>query len=106
MADKTINIIKWDSNVDGKLNDTNMEKKLECMGYRSTKYEFPPGMDFPNHTHNMTKMDAITTGKFFVSMHGQELVMEPGDIVEVPKGVVHNAHVIGSESVTFFDSTR
>ncbi|RUS90679.1 hypothetical protein EGW08_001579 [Elysia chlorotica] len=106
MANESINLIKWDTTIDGKLSDASMEEKLQRMGYHSIKYTFSPGTDFPDHTHNVTKMDAITTGKFFFSMHGQNLVMEPGDIVEVPKQVVHNAHVVGSESVTFFDSTK
>lgn len=106
MADKSINLLKWDEKADGKLNDTNMAKKLKNMGYHCIKYTFPPGTDFPDHTHNVTKMDAITCGQFFVSMHGESVVMKPGDIVEVPKQVVHNAHVVGSDSVTFFDSTK
>ncbi|GFR97291.1 nicotinic acetylcholine receptor subunit alpha 8 [Elysia marginata] len=107
MTDKPIiNLIKWDENTDGKLCDANMAKKLQIMGYHSIKYTFPPGTDFPDHAHNVTKMDAITSGQFFISMHGQNRVLQPGDIVEVPRQVVHNAHVIGSDSVTFFDSTK
>ncbi|KAK3786092.1 hypothetical protein RRG08_045479 [Elysia crispata] len=106
MAGKSIRLIKWDPSTDGKLSDGAMADKLQRMGYYSTKYTFPPGTDFPDHTHNITKMDAITSGKFFLSMHDQSLVMEPGDIVEVPKQVVHNAHVVGSDPVTFFDSSK
>ena len=106
MSEKSINLIKWNSSVDGKLNDASMAKKLQSMGFHSIKYTFPPGTDFPDHTHAMTKMDAITTGRFFISMQGQSLLLEPGDIVEVPRHVVHNAHVVGSNSVTFFDSTE
>uniref|UniRef100_A0A2C9LJ95 Cupin type-2 domain-containing protein n=1 Tax=Biomphalaria glabrata TaxID=6526 RepID=A0A2C9LJ95_BIOGL len=105
MTDK-VNLIKWDQSTDGPLTDTNMRKKLKSKGYTSTMYVFTPGTDFPNHTHSMTKLDAITSGKFLLSMHGQDVIMEPGDIVEVPKNVVHNAHVIGSEDVTFFDSVK
>uniref|UniRef100_A0A0B7A2P4 Cupin type-2 domain-containing protein n=1 Tax=Arion vulgaris TaxID=1028688 RepID=A0A0B7A2P4_9EUPU len=101
---KEINLQKWDKLNDGVLNDENMAKKLLLMGYHCTKYVFSPGTDFPDHTHNMSKMDAITSGKFLISMYGQQVIMEPGDIVEVPKNTVHNAHVVGSDNVTLFDS--
>ncbi|CAL1534851.1 unnamed protein product [Lymnaea stagnalis] len=101
-----INLMKWNKACDGPLTDENMRKKLQALGYKSTKYNFTPGTDFPDHTHNMTKMDAITKGKFMLSMRGQTITLEPGDIIEVPKHVVHNAHVVGSEDVTFFDSVQ
>ncbi|KAH9503936.1 hypothetical protein Btru_064199 [Bulinus truncatus] len=106
MMEMKINLIKWNKSTDGALNDDNMRRKLKSLGYQSTMYIFSPGTDFPDHTHSMTKLDAITSGKFFLSMHGQNVIMEPGDIIEVPKNVVHNAHVVGSEDVTFFDSVK
>ncbi|CAG5131673.1 unnamed protein product [Candidula unifasciata] len=101
-----IHLQKWDTARDGVLSDENMRKKLESMGYRCTKYVFSPGSDFPDHTHSMTKMDAITSGKFLLSLHGKQVIMEPGDIIEVPKNTLHNAHVVGSDNVTFFDSVK
>ncbi|XP_005112365.1 uncharacterized protein LOC101863317 [Aplysia californica] len=105
MSEK-VNLQKWDESSDGRLTNANMKKKLESMGYRTCRYMFSPGTDFPDHTHNITKMDAITSGRFQMGMYGQTLVMEPGDILEVPKNTVHNAKVVGSEDVTFFDSTK
>merc|ERR1711936_1083102 len=99
MSDK-INLIKWDKEKDGILTDKNMEEKLHNMGMRCCKYDFSPGTNFPDHTHSFTKMDAITTGKFQMQMYGQTLVLEPGDIIEVPKNTVHNAKVVGMEDVT------
>ena len=105
MAEK-INLIKWDNAKDGVLTDRNMEKKLQLMGMKCCRYDFSPGTIFPDHTHSFTKMDAITTGRFQMGMYGQMLILEPGDIVEVPKNTVHNAKVVGDENVTFFDSSK
>merc|ERR1712062_106088 len=103
---KMIHVEKWDKGIDGEINEHNMENKLKKQGYKFTKYTFPPGCDFPDHTHDVSKKDAITSGKFRFSMHGQTVVMEPGDMVEVPKNTVHNAGVVGNSRVTFYDSTK
>ena len=51
-------------------------------------------------------MDAITSGQMQFCMYGQTVVLNSGDMVQVPKNTVHNAKVVGNKDVTFFDSTR
>lgn len=101
-----IKVEKWDQSVDGILTVESMEKKLRKQGYHCTQYEFSPGTNFPDHTHSISKKDSIVTGRFRFSMYGETVVLQPGDMVEVPKGTVHNAQVEGNESVIFFDATR
>ena len=91
---------------DGPLNEASMRRKLKSQGYSCIKYTFPPGTDFPDHTHNVSKKDSIIAGQFRFAMKGREVILQPGDMIEVPAGVVHNASVIGSESVVFFDATK
>lgn len=105
MAQK-LDVEHWDDAIDGPLNEQNVQKKLERQGYKCTKYVFCPGTVFPDHTHGYSKKDAIATGRFRFSMHGQEVILKPGDMMEVPKGAVHNAAVVGNEDVVFFDSTK
>ncbi|CAH3187987.1 unnamed protein product, partial [Porites evermanni] len=50
--------------------------------------------------------DSIIAGQFRFAMKGREVILQPGNMIEVPAGVVHNASVIGSESVVFFDATK
>ncbi|KAH3777506.1 hypothetical protein DPMN_178953 [Dreissena polymorpha] len=91
---------------DGPLTIENMEKKLCKLGYTCTMYKFPPGTNFPDHTHSITKKDSILMGKFQFSMYGETVVMQPGDMIEVPKNTVHSAKVVGNETVTFFDASQ
>ncbi|VDI74344.1 Hypothetical predicted protein [Mytilus galloprovincialis] len=89
-----LSIEKWNSGVDGELimSSENMKKKLRLKGY-----SFDPGTYFPDHTHEVSKKDAIISGNFQFSMYGQTVLLEPGDIVEVAKQIIHNARVVGSE---------
>ncbi|PVD33013.1 hypothetical protein C0Q70_08461 [Pomacea canaliculata] len=106
MAQLKINIEKWDTAVDGELTESNMKRKLEKQGYKYIMYIFSPGTDFPDHTHSVSKKDSILTGRFQFGMYDQIVVLEPGDMVEVPKNTVHNAQVVGRENVVFFDATK
>ncbi|XP_064613109.1 uncharacterized protein LOC135476894 [Liolophura sinensis] len=102
----SIHVEKWDAAKDGVLSEESMRKKLRAQGYNCIRYEFSPGTVFPDHTHNISKKDSILTGRFKFAMYGQEVVLEPGDMVEVPAKTVHNAAVVGSKSVVFFDATK
>lgn len=104
MAEK-LEMEKWDVTKYGPLT-LDMMKKLTAEGYQCTDYVFPPGTTFPDHTHAISKKDAIVSGSFKFGMYGKEVVLEPGDMVVVPEGTVHNAAVVGSESVLFVDATR
>ena len=101
-----LQVEKWNTETDGPLNEASMRRKLKSQGYSCIKYTFPPGTDFPDHTHNVSKKDSIIAGQFRFAMKGREVILQPGDMIEVPAGVVHNASVIGSESVVFFDATK
>ena len=100
-----LKVEKWNSDSDGQLCLENMEKKLSEQGYSFTQYEFPPGTNFPNHTHGISKKDSIISGRFQFSMFGETVVLEPGDMVEEPLNTVHNAKVVGNSNVVFYDAT-
>ena len=96
----------WDTQTDGELNETNMRIKLEARGYRATRYTYPPGTCFPDHTHEVDKIDGVISGQFRVSMHDQPIILTAGDCMAVPRGVVHSAEVIGNEAVVSLDAVK
>ncbi len=83
-----------------------MRAKLEAMGYRVSRYVYPPGTHFPPHTHGVDKVDAVLSGRFRMSMRGRSVVLEAGDMLAVPAGVVHEAEVVGDEPVVSLDAVR
>ena len=101
-----LRVEKWDSERDGPLSEKSMRNKLKSEGYSCTRYTFPPGTDFPDHTRSVSKKDSIISGQFRFAMLGKEVILQPGDMVVVPAGIVHNASVVGNESVIFFDATK
>ncbi len=90
----------------GELTESKLREKLVEGGYRVTRYVYPPGTYFGEHTHRIDKKDGVYSGTFKLYMHGEEHVLGPGDFIEVPAGTVHSAEVVGEESVVSFDATR
>lgn len=96
----------WDERRDGKLTETALREKLKRKGYSVSRYVYPPGTYFPDHTHGMDKIDAVVSGRFKITLEGVAFVLEAGDAVEVPRGATHSAEVVGDEPVISLDAIR
>ena len=96
----------WDTERDGALSERALREKLEGKGYSVSRYTYPPGTFFPDHTHGVDKIDAVVSGRFRVTLQGEPFVLEAGDSVEVPRGAVHSAEVVGDEPVVSLDAIR
>ena len=97
---------KWNEKQDGPLSESAMRRKLEARGYQVSRYVYPPGTHFPDHAHGIDKIDAVLSGRFRMTMLGQEVILQAGDCLTVPRGTVHSAEVIGLEPVVSLDSTK
>lgn len=96
----------WDSDQDGPLSETALRAKLEIRGYQVTRYVYPPGTVFPPHRHEVDKIDAVLSGRFQMDMQAQTFVLEAGDCLAVPRGVIHSAEVVGEQPVISLDAVR
>jgi len=94
----------WDDKADGPLTEATMREKLESRGYSVSRYIYPPGTWFPDHTHGMDKIDGVLAGRFRMTMNGESVILEAGDCLFVPNGVVHSAEVVGSDPVVSLDA--
>lgn len=96
----------WDETVDGEISESAMRAKLEALGYRVTRYVYPPGTYFPPHEHAVAKIDGVLSGRFRMSMGSHSLILEAGDMLHVPKGAVHSAEVVGDRPVISLDAIK
>jgi quercetin dioxygenase-like cupin family protein len=97
---------RWDAVRDGKPTEGLLRRMLEARGYRVTRYVYPPGTVFPTHTHDVDKIDAVVSGRFLLSMNGEDIVLDAGDMLEVPRGTPHRAEVVGEEPVVSLDAVK
>jgi quercetin dioxygenase-like cupin family protein len=101
-----VKVEHWGMERDGPLSEAVLQRKLEQRGYRVTRYVYPPGTSFPDHAHDVDKINAVVSGRLRMRMGGQEAILEAGDCLAVPRGVVHDAEVVGTEPVVSLDGVR
>jgi quercetin dioxygenase-like cupin family protein len=83
-----------------------LRRRLEAEGYDVSRYTYPPGTHFPEHTHRVDKIDAVISGRFELVVSGETAVLGPGDWIDVPRGVPHAATVLGREPVVSLDAVK
>ena len=97
---------RWDESQDGPPTEAALRHRLESRGYTVHRYVYPPGTEFPDHTHAVDKIDAVVSGRFRLEMLGKAVVLQAGDALAVPRGTVHNARVLGDDPVVSLDAVR
>jgi quercetin dioxygenase-like cupin family protein len=97
---------RWNETIDGPFSESAMRRKLEAAGYIVARYSYPPGTSFPDHVHEMDKIDAVLEGRFRMVVAGHLAVLGPGDWVAIARGVRHSAAVMGDEPVVSLDAVR
>jgi quercetin dioxygenase-like cupin family protein len=96
----------WDEQTDGSLSDEAMRLKLQGRGYHVSRHNYLPGTCFPDHSHDVDKIDAVLTGQFRMTLGGHSVILKAGDCLAVPRGTVHSAEVVGNESVVSLDAVK
>jgi quercetin dioxygenase-like cupin family protein len=97
---------RWNETIDGPFSEAALRRKLESAGYLVARYTYSPGTSFPDHVHDVDKIDAVVAGRFRMVVAGHLAMLGPGDWVEVARGVRHSATVIGDEAVVSLDAIR
>ena len=97
---------RWNATIDGPFSESALRRKLEDAGYIVARYTYSPGTAFPDHVHQVDKIDAVISGRFRMVVAGHLAMLGPGDWVEVARGVRHSATVIGDEPVVSLDAIR
>ena len=99
-------IYRWNPDTDGPLSEAALINKLETLGYTCVRYTYPAGTYFPDHNHEIDKIDAVLQGNFKITMRGESDILTRGSYVEIPKYTIHSAEVIGDEVVISIDAIR
>ena len=90
----------------GPADEAALTRVLEALGCTVSRYVYPPGTVFPEHTHPVDKIDAVVSGRFRLVLEGQVFDLGPGDYVAVPRGARHSAEVLGDEPVVSLDGVK
>jgi len=94
---------RWHDDADQPLSEAALRRRMEERGYFVSRYVYPPGTCFPDHTHEVDKLDAVVSGRLRITTEAASVVLEAGDCLAVPRGTLHTAEVVGDEPVVSLD---
>lgn len=97
---------KWDKSTAGALTAENVASVLQSRGYRCLVERYDPGTVMHEHAHGEPRKDALVSGRLQVGMFGKEVVLSPGDIINIPEGIDHDAVVLGNEAVVLVEAAK
>ncbi|HKJ83535.1 MAG TPA: cupin domain-containing protein [Mariprofundaceae bacterium] len=93
-----IDLIRWNESENGALSGDAMRRRMEGLGCTVTQYTYPPGAVFPPHTHDVDKIDDVLSGHFRMTMLGETVILEAGEMLAVPRNTPHSAEVVGDDA--------
>jgi quercetin dioxygenase-like cupin family protein len=70
----------------------------KARGYDCRPFVDPPGQEWNNFVHQTNELVTVAEGRLEMTVASQRFMVEPGDEVFIPKGVVHS--VKNSNNVT------
>jgi quercetin dioxygenase-like cupin family protein len=81
-------------------------RELEKEGYRVEPWWLSPGTALKSQISNEDKVLAVLRGDLEVELRGQRQRYGPGDVFQIPHGVVHSLTVVGEERVYLLVALR
>ncbi len=101
-----LRLIRWNRAVPPA--DLALRHTLQTEGLSVMEWTDPPGTIYPAHTHPFVQVHVILSGHLRVGLPetAEEIIMGPGDRLDVPTDLPHWEDVTGSQLVTYFVASR
>ncbi len=76
-----------------------LERRLKAEGLQPYRYSDPPGTTYPPHRHRSREVRWLLCGRMRVRLSGGdgEIVLAPGDRLDLPPGVEHTVVIDGDD---------
>lgn len=100
-----ITLTRWPESA-GQITINKIRARLEQEGLRPTRFEMVPGDVYGDHAHPETEIRWVVSGRMRVLVNQEELILEPGDRLDLAANVVHSADVFGEEVVVTLCASR
>ncbi|HEX6291785.1 MAG TPA: cupin domain-containing protein [Herpetosiphonaceae bacterium] len=100
-----INALQWDE--DEPPTEAAIRRRLQAEGLQPYRWSNGPGDVYGAHTHRYHKVIYVVSGSitFGLPSSKQRVALHPGDRLELPPGVLHDA-LVGPEGVVCLEAHR
>jgi mannose-6-phosphate isomerase-like protein (cupin superfamily) len=106
---RTMNSVKlerWNSESEGDFSPEGLLQKLAVWGYEAEARTLNPGEYHPDRRVQVDTVDAIVKGSLKITLEGESRVLNTGDCLFLPKGVVTSVEVVGKSPVVCLEAIR
>jgi len=95
---------RWGTSKEGVFDDSAaLEAKLKNASYNVTSLTLPSGAYQSDHSHPEPRAEAVISGRLRIKAGDTECELGPGDFVELARGEVHNAQVLGTNTTRILE---
>ncbi len=76
---------------------------LQTEGLSILEWTDPPGTIYPVHTHPLVQVHVVLSGRMRIGLpeSTEEIILNPGDRLDLPPETPHWEDVVGTESTTY-----
>ncbi len=100
-----ITLTRWPADA-GQITINKIRARLEQEGLRPYRFELVPGDVYGDHAHPEAEIRWVVSGRMRIRIAHEEIILEPGDRLDLAANVVHSADVFGEEVVVTLCASR
>ena len=100
-----ITLTRWPADA-GQITINKIRARLEQEGLQPYRFDMIPGDRYSDHAHPEAEIRWVVSGRMQVRIDHEELILEPGDRLDLAANVVHSADVLGEEVVVTLCASR
>ena len=90
----------------GQVTINKIRARLEQEGLRPSRFDMVPGDFYGDHSHPDDEIRWVVSGRMRVRVSSEEIILAPGDRLDLRATVVHSADVVGDEVVVTLCASR
>ena len=102
---KRVTVTHWPADA-GQITINKIRARLEQEGLRPYRFELVPGDVYGDHDHPEAEIRWVVSGRMRIQVDREEIILEPGDRLDLAANVVHSADVFGEEVVVTLCASR
>ena len=105
MADSKVEVIRWSGN--RRPDEATIRQILAEEGLHGYRWSNAPGDLYSTHSHSYNKVIHVVSGSITFGLPDtkEKVSLSPGDRLDLPAGVSHNA-IVGPEGVACIEAHR
>jgi quercetin dioxygenase-like cupin family protein len=98
-------LTRWPADA-GQVTINKVRARLEQEGLFPSRFDMVPGDSYDDHAHPGAEIRWVVSGRMRIRIGNEEIVLGPGERLDLAPNVIHSADVVGDEVVVTLCASR